>query len=86
MDFQDELKKKFGETNYDLLIEEITKGLLTTQKVKDIGLKMDKTKRVNGVYEAKKNQHELKEVMRYLLDKWWEVELWKKKSMDLRRL
>ena len=77
MNHEEELKEKIGERNFDLLIEEITKGLLTPQQVKDIGLRMDKTKQVNGVYEAKKYQHELKDVMRYVLDRWWEVELHK---------
>ena len=77
MNHEEELKEKIGERNYDLLINEITKGLLTPQQVKDIGLRMDKTKQVNGIYEAKMNEkHELKDVMRHMLDMWWQVELW----------
>ena len=70
-----EVIQKIGKNNYDLVIVQIKSGLLKQQQVKDIAIKMDME--VNGVFEAKVHQHELHDVMRYMLDAWWKVKLHK---------
>ena len=70
-----EVIQKIGKNNYDLVIVQIKSGLLKQQQVKDIAIKMDME--VNGVFEAKVHQHDLHDVMRYMLDAWWKVKLHK---------
>ena len=74
-----EVKEKILEENYKLLIKNIKHGMITKQKVKDIGLQMDGT--VNGVFEAQKQNDDLSYVMRLMLDKWWEVQLFDKNKV-----
>ena len=70
-----EVIQKIGKNNYDLVIVQIKSGLVKQQQVKDIAIKMDME--VNGVFEAKVHQHDLHDVMRYMLDAWWKVKLHK---------
>ena len=64
-----------GLENYRLLIDNIENGTIKSQQVKDISLKMH----VHGVYvsnyEENKVNKELKDVMRMMLDKWWDLKL-----------
>jgi len=75
MDWSEEIKEKLGPTNFQLLVDNVENSMISKQQVKKIGLKMDKTKKVNGVYETKKNSEEIKDVLLYMLDKWWVVAL-----------
>ena len=72
MERSDELKDKIGAVNIGLLIENIENGTIKLQKVIEIGLQMDK--KVNGVFEYWKHE-ELRTMMLFMLDKWWEVKL-----------
>ena len=71
------MKEKIGVENYRLIIKNIVTGRIKCQNVKDMGLQMHPT--VNGVYEANINIRDakLKDVMRKMLDKWWEEKLFK---------
>ena len=72
-----EVKAKLGAHNYRMIIDEIVNGRLSKQQVKDIGLRMDP--RVTGVYVANHLDLDLADVMRAMMDKWWEVKLFKEK-------
>ena len=74
-----EVKEKIGVENYKLLIKNIKHGMITKQNMKDIGLQMDRT--VNGVFVAQKQNDDLSYVMRLMLDKWWEVQLFDKNTV-----
>ena len=73
-----EVKEKILEENYKLLIKNIKHGMITKQKVQEIGLEMDGT--VNGVFVAQKQNDDLSYVMRLMLDKWWQVKLFDKNT------
>jgi hypothetical protein len=79
MDYRDDVKRKIGEEPYELLISEIEGGRISLEQVKDIGLRLDKTNKVNGVFEAQRSLGHVKpkDVWRHMLDKYWEVELHK---------
>ena len=73
MERSDELKELLMSENLRLLIDEIQNGKLDKEKVKMIAMKMNP--RVHGVF--KENQEkELSIVMRYMLDRWYEEELY----------
>ena len=70
-----EVKEEIGEGNYRLVIDEIRNGRLLKQKVMKIGLAMDS--QVNGVFQAKHLELDLADVMCSMMDKWWEVKLFR---------
>ena len=75
-----EVKSVLGPENVRLLLEEIRCGRLKQQTVKFMALLMGGG--VHGVFEQKKDQFELVDLMRLLLDSWYTEEIYKYKAED----
>ena len=89
MDREHEVKEKLLNENYDVILSEIDGGLITLDQIKELGLRLDKTKKVNGTFVAQTQQGKdvkPKDVWRKMLDTWWGVELHKQEVDGLKEL
>ena len=89
MDREHEVKAKLLKENYDVILSEIDGGLITLDQIKELGLRLDKTKKVNGTFVAQTQQGKdvkPKDVWRKMLDTWWGVELHKPEVDGLKEL
>ena len=76
MDREHEVKEKLLKENYDVIINENDGGLITLDEIKELGLRLDKTKKVNGTFVALTRQGKdvkPKDVWRKMVDTWWGV-------------
>ena len=77
MERKEEVKKKLGEHTVRILIDEIKAGKIGKHHVKKIALQMHDKGQVHGVFEHKKQSENLDDLMRYMLDEWYNIELFK---------
>jgi hypothetical protein len=76
MEKREQVTNAIGEKAFEMLIEEISDGLITTDHLKQIALLMKGG--VHGVYMAKKDCKEVVYVFRAMMDKWYSTTLYKK--------
>ena len=71
MEFKDEITKKIGKKNYQILMDSIKDGKTKKQQVQDIALLMGGP--VHGVFQAKISEPDVKlyDVMRAMMDEWF---------------
>eukprot|EP00092_Neocalanus_flemingeri_P048104 GFUD01054783.1.p1 GENE.GFUD01054783.1~~GFUD01054783.1.p1 ORF type:complete len:117 (+),score=8.52 GFUD01054783.1:68-418(+) len=75
MEWNKEVKEAIGPHNYNLLLEEVRKGVLTLQHMKDIAMKMHP--HVHGTFVQHERVEDRCFLMRILLDKWYLTVLYK---------
>merc|ERR1711892_618193 len=78
MERKEEVRDAIGEKAFDILLGEARDGMLRKESLKQLSLAMNR--RVHGVYTEKitRDDVKLEEVLQYMLDMWWEMELYKK--------
>ena len=76
-----ELRERLGSENVDLLLREAKDGNWKKTKIKLIAIKM----KANGVFNEKEHSETLENVLRYVLDKWFDNVLEEDPEEDLLR-
>ena len=89
MEFQEEVEEVFGKSNLTLLLEECKNGKIDKQTMKDMAKKMHG--HVHGEFVQRTSytdvtQLKLANVMRYMLDVWYNQELHKPGVNGLEKL
>ena len=82
MDRYTEVTNILGMENYTTLIDQVQHGLITQQTLKDMSMRMDP--KVHGVFveQLYKPEIKLKDILRQVLDSWWDVTLYQMESTD----
>ena len=75
MEKSDQVIKAIGKKSFQILIEEITEGMLTKDHLKQIALLMKGG--VHGVFMANKDQKENVFLFQLMLDRWYQTTLYK---------
>ena len=76
MEKREEVKKAIGKKPFQLLLDEITDGPLTTDHLKQMAILMKGG--VNSVHKANKDTKEDVFVFRLMMDKWYSTTIYKK--------
>ena len=84
MEREKEVKKVLGDTNCQLIIDNINAGKIKEIHVKKIALKIGGG--VHGVFEQNKEKNKLGDVWRLILDRWFEEFLFKHDEDGLEEL
>ena len=73
MERHKEVNDELGENNVNMILEEVENGIIEKMNVKQIALLMHP--KVHGVYKEKKDKHSLVDVVKEMLDCWYNYKL-----------
>ena len=76
MEKREKVTEAIGEKPFEMLVEEVTDGSITTDDLKQMAILMKGG--VHGVYMAKKDTKEVAFVFRLMMDRWYKTTLYKK--------